>query len=44
MFRPSCSTVLLQVRAPRLLPVCSAVEVLLEPSEPVLPLENDESW
>ena len=32
-----------QVRAPRLLPVCSAVEVLLEPSEPVLPLENDES-
>ena len=43
MFRPSCSTVLLPSRAPRLLPVCSAVEVLLEPSEPVLPLENDES-
>lgn len=33
----------LQVRSPRLLPVCPAVEVALEPSEPVLPLENEEA-
>ena len=43
MCRPSCSTVLLQVRPPRLLPVCPAVEVALEPSESVLALKDDKA-
>ena len=32
-----------QVRAPRLLPVCPAVEVALEPSESVPALEDDKA-
>ena len=43
MCRPSCSTVLLPSPSPRLLPVCPAVEVALEPSESVLALKDDKA-